>query len=61
MKSNCYAQLLKDFLYNAEIQRNLIIQFQENTQMSGGKDGQILFHRILAAATKGLTSKTTVN
>ena len=29
--------------------------------MSGGKDGQILFHRILPATAKGLTSKTAVN
>ena len=29
--------------------------------MSGGKDGQILFHRILPATTRGLTSKTAVN
>ena len=30
-------------------------------QMSGGKDGQILFHRILPATARGLTSKTAVN
>ena len=29
--------------------------------MSGGKDGQILFHRILPATARGLTSKTVVN
>ena len=29
--------------------------------MSGGKDGQTLFHRILPATAMGLTSKTTVN
>ena len=29
--------------------------------MSGGKDGQTLFHRILPATTRGLTSKTAVN
>ena len=29
--------------------------------MSGGKDGQTLFHRILPATTMGLTSKTAVN
>ena len=28
--------------------------------MSGGKDGQTLFHRILPATTIGLTSKTAV-
>ena len=31
-KSSCYAQLLKGFWHNAKIQRNLMIQFQENTQ-----------------------------
>ena len=30
-------------------------------QMSGGKDGQILFHRILPATARGLTTKTGVN
>ena len=29
--------------------------------MSGGKDGQTLFHRILPATARGLTSKTAVN
>ena len=29
--------------------------------MSGGKDGQILFHRILPATARGLTTKTGVN
>ena len=29
--------------------------------MSGGKDGQALFHRIIPATTMGLTSKTAVN
>ena len=61
MKSSCYAQLLKGFWHHAKILRNLMIQFQENTQMSGSKDGQTLFHRILPATTSGLTSKTAVN
>ena len=60
MKSSCYAQLLKGFWHLAKFQRNLMIQFQENTQMSGGKDGQTLFHRILPATASGLTSKTAV-
>ena len=30
-------------------------------QMSGGKDGQTLFYRILPATAVGLTSKTAVN
>ena len=29
--------------------------------MSGGKDGQTLFHRFLPATVRGLTSKTAVN
>ena len=29
--------------------------------MSGGKDGEILFHRILPATTRGLSNKTAVN
>ena len=29
--------------------------------MSGGKDGQTLFHRILPVTTMGLASKTAVN
>ena len=31
-KSSCYAQLLKGFWHHAKIQRNLMMQFQENTQ-----------------------------
>ena len=31
-KSSCYAQLLKSFYHHTKIQRNLMIQFQENTQ-----------------------------
>ena len=31
-KLSCYAQLLKVFWHHAQIQRNLMIQFQENTQ-----------------------------
>ena len=44
------------------IQRNLMMQFQENTQtISGSKDGQTLFHGILPATTRGLASKTAIN
>ena len=32
MKSSFYAQLYKGFWHHAKIQRNLMIQFQENTQ-----------------------------
>ena len=38
-----------------------MIQFQENIQMSGSKDGQILFHGILLATARGLASKTAIN
>ena len=38
-----------------------MIQFQENTQMSGSKDRQILFHGILLATARGLASKTAIN
>ena len=38
-KSSCYAQLLKGFWYDAKIQRNLMIQFQENTQTDVGRQG----------------------
>ena len=38
-----------------------MIQFQENTQMSESKDGQILFHGILLATARGLASKTAIN
>ena len=38
-KSSCYAQLLKDFWQHAKIQRNLMIQFQENTQTDVRRHG----------------------
>ena len=38
-----------------------MIQFQENTQMSGSKDGQIIFHGILLATARGLASKNAIN
>ena len=39
-----------------------MIQFQETPrQISGGKDGQTLFHRIVPATVMGLTRKTAVN
>ena len=38
-----------------------MIQFQENTQMPGSKDGQILFDGILLATARGLASKTAIN
>ena len=41
-----------------KIQRNLIIQFQENTQT---EDGQTLFHRILLATAAGQTSTNAVD
>ena len=39
-KSDCHAQLHKGFWHHAKFKRNLMIQFQENTQIdTGGKDG----------------------
>ena len=39
-----------------------MIQFQETPrQISGGKDGQTLSHRIVPATVMGLTRKTAVN
>ena len=60
--SSCYAQFLQGFWHHAKIQRNLMNHFKKTPrQMSGGKDGQTLFHRILPATARGLTSKTAVN
>ena len=38
-----------------------MIQFQENTQTAGRKDGQTLFDRILLATGGALTSTTTMD
>ena len=38
-----------------------MIQFQENTQISGRKDGQTLFHGILPATARGILRKTAIN
>ena len=38
-KSSCYAQLLKGFWHHAKIQRNLMIQIQENTQTDVRRQG----------------------
>ena len=38
-KSSRYAQLLKGFWHHAKIQRNLMIQFQENTQKNVRRQG----------------------
>ena len=63
MKSSCFAWFLRAFWHHAKIQRNLMIQFQENTHTNVSRYiyGQTLFHRILPVTTGGLTSKTTVN
>ena len=39
MKSSWYAQFLKDSWHHAKIQRNLMIQSQENTQMDVRRQG----------------------
>ena len=44
-----------------KIQRNLMIQFQENTRTEDRMEGQTLFHRILPAAAGGLTRTTAVD
>ena len=38
-KPSCYPQLLKGFWHYAKIQRNLMIQFQENTQADVRRQG----------------------
>ena len=38
-----------------------MVQFKENTQMSGTKDRQTLFHGILPATTRGLARETAIN
>ena len=47
------------FYHHGKIQRNLMIEFQENTQTDARKM-ETLFHRILPATAKGLTSTTAV-
>ena len=61
-KLGCQAQLHVGFQHHTKIQRNLIIQFKKTPRkMAGGKDGQTLFHRILLATARGLTSTTAVD
>ena len=38
-KSSCYVQLLKGFWHHTKNQRNLMIQFQENTQTDVSRQG----------------------
>ena len=38
-----------------------MVQLQENTQMSGSKDEQILFHGIRLATARSLASKAAIN
>ena len=47
---------LEGLWHHAKIYINLMIQFQENIQMLGAKDGQNLFQRILPVTNRGLTS-----
>ena len=55
-------QLLKGFWRHDKIQRNPMIQFQENTQTDVRRQTWTdLFQRILPATPMGLTSKTAVN
>ena len=52
-------------LVSSTLEKSREIQWSnpKNTrrQMSGGKDGQTLFHRILPATARGLTSTTAVD
>ena len=58
----CHTQHDKGFQYHAKIQRNLMTQFQENTQTERTrKDGQNLFHRTILATTEGPTNTIAVN
>ena len=43
---------------STNIQRNLMIQFQENNQRHSRKEGQILYHKALPATARGPTSTT---
>ena len=56
------AQNHRGLQHHVQIQRNLIIQFHENTQRdAGGKEGQTLFHGILSATAGGLASTTALD
>ena len=58
----CQTQLHKGFWHPGKIQRNLMIKFQENIQTGvRGKDGHTLFHKILPAIARGLTTTTEVD
>ena len=52
-KSDGHAQLHKGFWQHAKTQRNLMIQFQENTPK--------LLYRVLLATARGPTSKIAVD
>ena len=45
----------------SKTQKNLVIKFQENTQIDGRIEEQTQFHTILAATAGVLTSTTTVD
>ena len=52
----------KGFWHPGKTQRNLMSNsIKTLRQMLGGKDGQTLFHRIIPATTRGLTSTTAVD
>ena len=61
-KSSCYAQLLKGFWHHPKFREIWWSNFKKTLrQMSGAKDEQTLFHRILTATIMGLTNKTALN
>ena len=51
-----FGSVVQNFKSNGPIPRNHL-----DRQMAGLKDGQTLFHRILPATTKGLSSTTAVD
>ena len=57
-KSSCHAQLHMGFQHHANIEKKLMIQFQENTWTEGWKDGQTLFYRTLPATVGGPNKKS---
>ena len=59
-KSGCHAQLHKGFQHHGKIQRNLMIEFQENT-LTDVRRGGWTDHGILPATDGGLTSTTAVD
>ena len=60
-KLACHAQLHKNSQQYAKIQRNLMIQLQENTQSYDRREGWTLFHRFLPVIDGVLKSTTAID